>query len=71
MASNDWRGAFRIAARFSRLGEDKKVIMRAHGCLVDPSFFVQLGFVPAEVVELGKKALEKKYGNVKQKECES
>lgn len=57
----DWRMALSIAAKFPRLGPDKAIIMRAHGCFANPDFYAQLGFAPEDCIAQGIAALRRKY----------
>lgn len=42
MANQDWRTAFRIAAKFPRLGAQRNAILDAHMAFTNPSFLVQI-----------------------------
>jgi hypothetical protein len=43
MASNDWKRAIRLAARFPALGEHGPVIRRANDAINNPRLYKQLG----------------------------
>ena len=64
MRADDWPLAIRLAAKFPRLGDESKDIMRAHEALTRPDFQRQLGRDPAALVDAGKAALVRRYGNV-------
>lgn len=63
MAGEDWPEAIRLAAKFPRLGAEARDIMRAHEALARPDFQRQLGRDPAQLIEAGKAALVRRYGN--------
>ena len=62
MRADDWPLAIRLAAKFPRLGDESKDIMRAHEALTRPDFQRQLGRDPTVLIEAGKAALQRKYG---------
>ena len=53
--------ALAIVAKFPRLGDEKKVIMRGYECMVRPEFYRQLGFVPEHHVNAAIAAIRLKY----------
>lgn len=61
-AAGDWAGALSIAAKFPDLGDEKAAITRAHGCIINPRFFAQLGVDCAEAIAAGRRALCSRYG---------
>jgi hypothetical protein len=61
MAREEWTKALSIASKFHDLGEHKVTITRAHGCIMNPQFYAQVGVNPAEAIELGKQALIERY----------
>lgn len=63
MRAEDWPRAINLAAKFPRLGGDSKDIMRAHEALARPDFQRQLGRDPAALIDSGKAALIRRYGN--------
>lgn len=58
----DWPKAINLAAKFPRLGDESKDIMRAHEALTRPDFQRQLGRDPAALIDAGKAALVRRYG---------
>lgn len=60
-AAGDWQRAFSIAAKFPRLGEEKRDIVRAHEALLRPQFYRELGQDPEAIIEHGKIVMLKKY----------
>jgi len=65
MASNDWPLAIRLSAKFPRLGQQKKAIMRANEAIQRPDFQRQLGRIPEELIQAGKVALIERFGNAR------
>ncbi len=63
MRADDWRLAICLAAKFPALGDEKAAIMKAHEACVRPDFQRQLGRCPDELIEAGKAALIRRYGN--------
>lgn len=57
----DWNAALRIAARFPRLGNERKAITRAASALLSPAFYDSIGVDVDDVLRQGKEALVKKY----------
>lgn len=62
MRAGNWELALRLAARFPRLGDDKKAILRAHEAYSNPSFYQQLGLDPEALKTQGMRALLMRYG---------
>jgi hypothetical protein len=62
MRADDWPLAINLAAKFPRLGDESKDIMRAHEGLTRPDFQRQLGRDPNMLIEAGKAALIRRYG---------
>lgn len=60
-AVGDKEKALLIAAKFPRLGHEKKVITTAASAMLSPTFYVSLGKSPAELIEAGFDALKRKY----------
>jgi len=61
MQQNEWQKALSLAAKFPRLGCDKAVIVRAHECTVNPSFYRQLGVDTERAIQAGIAALKARY----------
>lgn len=61
MASGDWPGAIRFAAKFPQLGSARDDILRAKDALNNPGFYRQLGRDPDALVSEGKAALCRSY----------
>lgn len=61
-AEGDKQKALLIAAKFPRLGAEKRVITTAASALLSPTFYVSLGKSPGELIEAGIDALQRKYG---------
>ncbi len=61
MRADNWPEAIRLAAKFPRLGDEAKDIMRAQEALARPAFQRQLGRDPAQLIEAGKAALLRRY----------
>jgi hypothetical protein len=59
--AGDYRKALSIAAKFPRLGEEKDLIVTAHECLTNPSFYKQMGYDTNKCVNNGIIALANKY----------
>lgn len=55
-------GALTIAAKFPRLGADKRVIVTAYECIKHPGFYAKLGRDEASLIAAGYAALASKYG---------
>jgi hypothetical protein len=62
MRRGDWELALRIAARFPRLGEHRKAIVRAHEAYSYPSIYRQLGYDIEQLKAEGRRALTERYG---------
>jgi len=60
-AQGDWHAALRIAAKFPRLGEEKRAIAQAWEAMVRPDFQRQLGRDPESLIQAGIEALRSKY----------
>ncbi len=56
-ATNDWRKAIAIAARFPRLGAHRGAILDAHMAYTNPRFLVQVGKDVDVCKQLGRDAL--------------
>ena len=61
MKAEKWKEALSLAAKFPRLGSNKAVIVRAHECFVNPSFYKQLGIDTDKAVNDAIAALKTKY----------
>ena len=61
MKDEKWKEALSLAAKFPRLGCDKAVIVRAHECIVNPSFYRQLGVDTEQAIQAGIAALNARY----------
>ena len=61
MKTEKWKEALSLAAKFPRLGSNKAVIVRAHECFVNPSFYAQIGIDTDESIKLGIAALKSTY----------
>ena len=61
MNDSKWKEALSLASKFPRLGEEKEIITRAHGCIVNPSFYKQIGIDIDASIQLGINALKSKY----------
>lgn len=61
MKQESWPQALSLAAKFPRLGNEKAVIVRAHECLVNPSFYRQLGVDTEQAIQAGIAALKARY----------
>jgi hypothetical protein len=61
MAAEDWRGAVRLAATFSRLGDEKKTITRAWEAYVRPEFQRGIGRDTGALIVDGIAALKRRY----------
>ena len=61
MRDESWPQALSLAAKFPRLGCDKAVIVRAHECTVNPSFYRQLGVDAEQAIQAGIDALKARY----------
>jgi hypothetical protein len=59
--AHDWPTAFRIAARFPRLGPERVAIVRAHEACVRPDFYREVGKDPELLIAEGKAAIFSKY----------
>lgn len=56
-----WIDAIKFAAKFPRLGKDKVAITRAKDCIVNPRFYISLGYDPEKEIQLGIAALRARY----------
>jgi len=61
MASNEWRKALSLAAKFPRLGKHKIEITRAHNAINNPSFYKQIKLNPDIMINKGIEALKERY----------
>jgi hypothetical protein len=61
MREGDWDAAFRVAARFQRLGAGAEAIRRAADAGVNPGFYRQLGFDLDEIKHQGIAALKERF----------
>lgn len=61
MRAGNWAKALSIAAKFPRLGAEKKAIEGAHDALRSPAFYRQIGKDPDTMVAEGIAALKTKY----------
>src|SRR5205085_1925849 len=61
MSNDDWDGALRVAARFQRLGKQAAAIRRAADAVVNPSFYLQLGYDLQDVKSQGIAALKERF----------
>lgn len=61
MAAGDWTRAILLAAKFQELGEHKAAILKAREGLLRPSFQMQLGKDPGQLVAAGITALKERY----------
>ncbi|MFZ3192803.1 MAG: hypothetical protein WA154_06320 [Moraxellaceae bacterium] len=61
MQQESWPQALSLAAKFPRLGNEKAAIVRAHECLVNPSFYRQLGVDTEQAIQAGIAALKARY----------
>ncbi len=59
--SKNWEKALSLASSFPRLGSHKKVITRAHEMIVNPKFYIQLGYNEKETILKGVDALKERY----------
>ena len=60
-ANGNWHEAIKVAAKFPRLGDEKKAITRAKDCIVNPRFYESMGFDVKAEIQLGIIAIRKKY----------
>ncbi len=60
-AQGNKQKALLIAAKFPRLGAERKVITTAASAILCPGFYVSMGKVPAELINEGFTALQNKY----------
>ena len=63
MRAGDWPKALSLAAKFPRLGDEKREIMQANEALKRPDFQRQLGRDPEQLIAAGQMALIRRYGN--------
>ena len=63
MAGGDWSAAIRAAAKFADLGVERDAILSAREALLRSAFQRQLGRDPQALIEAGKAALIRRYGN--------
>jgi len=61
MASNEWRKALSLAAKFPRLGKHKIDITRAHNAINNPAFYKQINIDPDITINKGIDALKDRY----------
>ena len=61
MRNESWSQALSLAAKFPRLGNEKAAIVRAHECVVNPSFYRQLGVDTDQAIQAGIAALKDRY----------
>jgi hypothetical protein len=61
MAADDWETAFRLAARFQRLGEHAVAIRRAADASLRADFYRQLGYDVDQVRAEGIAALKQRF----------
>lgn len=59
--SGDYKKALAIASKFPRLGNEKDAIVTAHECIVNPTFYKQLGYDIEARIGAGLYALVRKY----------
>ena len=60
-AAGDMRGALLLAAKFSRLGDEKSAIHSAREAYLRPAFQKQIGRDPSKLIAAGIAALRGKY----------
>ncbi len=53
MAAGDWPAALSLATKFPRLGEHKAAITRAHGAIMNPGFYREIGHNPESLIASG------------------
>ena len=63
MQSEDWPRALSLASSFSRLGNHKVAIVRAHEVLAHPGFYSQLGLDEPTILDEGIAALRARYAS--------
>ena len=63
MRADDWPLAIRLAAKFQDLGAERGAILSAREGLLRSAFQRQLGRDPQALIEAGKAALIRRYGN--------
>lgn len=61
-ANGNWHEAIKVAAKFPRLGDEKKAITRAKDCILNPRFYESMGFDVEAEIQSGIFALRSKYG---------
>ncbi len=61
MAKDEWEKAFKMAAKFYDLGEQKDAIMQAHQAITNERFYRQIGKDPEKAIEAGIGALKERY----------
>ncbi len=59
--SKDFNKAISIASKFPRLGKEKDAIKLAQDCIINPSFYRQLGYSIEDKIKEGIDAIAKKY----------
>ena len=59
--NKDYKKAISIASKFPRLGNEKEAIKLAQDCIMNPSFYKQLGYNIDDSVKAGINALSIKY----------
>ena len=64
MRADDWAQAIKLAAKFQSLGAERNAILSAREAVLRPGFQRQLGRCPQTLIEAGKAALRRRYGDV-------
>lgn len=60
-AQGNKQKALLIAAKFPRLGAEKRTITTAASAILSPGFYVSLGKSPTDLIEEGFETLQRKY----------
>lgn len=60
--AEEWNAAIRFAAKFHDLGNEKAHITRAKDAILNPSFYEQIGRNVPELIQEGRAALVRRYG---------
>ena len=59
--NKDFKKAISIASKFPRLGKEKDAVKLAQDCIINPSFYRQIGYNIEDKIQEGINAIAKKY----------
>ena len=71
MHVGEWDQAIRIAASLPDLGKERDVIKNAHGAIINPDFYKQIGKNIDEMIQNGIDGIKRKYSNYVELEADA